>query len=102
MFKEIEVKKRLQSGRMANKPRIYVFPKGETILQHLENRRDRPYTAYRKEVIPTVLAQLGLPEDTRVRWSQRAGCTMCPCSPGFIVEGYPRGLSREDVYVTVS
>lgn len=103
MFKEIEVKKRNQSGRMANKPRIYVFPKGETAAEHFfEGRHSRPYTAYRKEVLPTVFAQLSLPEDTfRVRWSQYAGCS-CPCSPGFIVEGYPQGLSREDVYVTVS
>lgn len=22
-----------------------------------------------------------------VQWSQHAGCSMCPCSPGFIVKG---------------
>lgn len=99
MFKEIEVKTRYQ--RNSAKPRIYVFPKGETILEQLETRRQRPYTAYRKEVLPTVMKQLGIPEDTRVRWSQYAGCS-CPCSPGFIVEGYPQAISRQDVYVTVS
>lgn len=101
MFKDIEVKARIQTGRMANKPRIYVFTKGETILENLQNRRDRPYTAYRKEVLPTVFAQLGVAPDTKVRWSQYAGCS-CPCSPGFIVEGYPQAISRQDIYVTVS
>ena len=45
--------------------------------------------------------QLGIAPDTKVRWSQYAGCS-CPCSPGFIVEGYPQAVSRQDIYVTVS
>jgi len=77
--------------------RVYVWPKGETILENLENRRERPYTVYRKEVIPAVLAKLGLPSDTKVRWSQYAGCS-CPCSPGFIIDA-DRG---KFVSVTVS
>jgi len=42
------------------------------------------------------LEAMGLPADTKVRWSQYAGCS-CPCSPGFVVDGH----SRHDVHVTV-
>jgi len=76
--------------------RIYVWPKGETIMQNLMNRKQREHTVYKKEVIPGVLEAMGLPADTKVRWSQYAGCS-CPCSPGFIVDGD----SRRDVHVTV-
>jgi hypothetical protein len=63
---------------------IYVWPKGETILENLEKRHQRPYTIYKKEVIPNVLRQMGLPSYTKVRWNQKAGCG-CGCSPAFIV-----------------
>ena len=76
--------------------RIYVWPQGESIMDNLMNRKQRPYTAYKKEVIPAVLKAMGLPADTKVRWSQYAGCS-CPCSPGFVVDGH----SRHDVHVDV-
>lgn len=67
------------------KARVYVFLKGESIYDNLMNRCQRPHTIYRKEVLPSVLAQMGLPLDTKVRWSQYAGCS-CPCSPGFVID----------------
>lgn len=78
------------------KARIYVHPEGENILQNLENRHQRPYTLYRKHVIPHVLRAMGLPSSTKARWSQRAGCS-CPCSPGFIVDD----MLGTDVFVTI-
>lgn len=88
---------RMESRERSRKMKIYVWPEGETLIDNLENRRSRPFNIYRKEVIPQVLAQLGVPADAKVRWSQRAGCS-CPCSPGFIVEGY---YGRE-AHVTVT
>ena len=82
----------------ASKTRIYVWPKGESLLDNLQNRKTRPYSVFRKEVIPAVLAQLNLPSDVKVKWSQYAGCS-CPCSPGFIVAS---GHYRHDVHVTVT
>jgi hypothetical protein len=76
--------------------RVYIWPKGETLLDNLENRRSRPYTEYRKQVMPKVLAAMGLPSYTKIKWSQYAGCS-CPCSPGFIVEG----VRGKTVYVDV-
>ena len=57
----------------------------ETVLEQLFNRKDRPHAEWRKTVIPEVLKELNLSADTKVRWSQYAGCT-CPCSPAFIIQ----------------
>lgn len=49
------------------------------------------------------LEALGNPEGVKLSWSSKAGCSMCPCSPGLIVtEG--RGLFRRDMatYIDVS
>ena len=96
--KNIQIRERgnVEYKEWIKQTRIYVWPQGESILENLENRRQRPYTTYKKEVIPSVLEKMGLPADTKVRWSQYAGCS-CPCSPGFIVDGD----SRRDVHVDV-
>lgn len=63
-------------------PRLYVSVADETILENLENRRRRPYNVYKKMIAASgINAVLNLES---LRWSQNAGCTMCPCSPGFI------------------
>jgi hypothetical protein len=104
MFKIEDVAMRGQTSRSTSKTVIFVHPQGETVLDHLLNRRDRPYTAFRKEVLPALFTRLGLAQDTKVRWSSRAGCS-CPCSPGFIIEDNGvngHQLYRQDVHVTVS
>ena len=96
--KKVEIRNRdnVEYKEWVKQTRIYVWPQGESVMDNLMNRKRRPYTAFKKEVIPTVLEKMGLPADTRVRWSQYAGCS-CPCSPGFIVDGD----SRRDVHVDV-
>ena len=65
------------------KPRIYMMPQGETILENLKQRRSRPVAEFKilaHSVInstPAVGASLS--------WSQKAGCS-CGCSPAFIVD----------------
>lgn len=81
-----------------SKPRVYFWEDGESILDHLANRRCEPYRIYRK-VLDNVLQDLGVTYD-RANWSQRAGCTMCPCSPGFILTGVPYP-AKFDVFVKV-
>lgn len=75
--------------------RIYVHPEGEGFLENLAvGRLNRPWRLFRTEVVPQVLAQLGL-SNIGYRWDQHAGCAMCPCSPGFVLDarlGY-------DIYV---
>lgn len=84
----------------ASRPRIYFFPEGETIWENLLNRHDRPHKVYR-EFLPEVLRSLGLPEDAKVSWSQKAGCS-CGCSPAFIVKDPRLSNYRHHVYVTLS
>lgn len=76
--------------------RVYVDFKGETILDNLNNRVARPYTTL-KPLVKKALEEAEIPF-TKIRWSQSAGCRMCPCSPGFIIEGH-RG---KDFYLTVT
>ena len=64
-------------------PRMYVSVADESIMDNLANRKRRPYNVYKTLIHSSDLASvLNLSE---LRWSQKAGCTMCPCSPGFIL-----------------
>ena len=75
----------VRKGEFGKKTRVYVFPKGESLMDNLMNRKARPYTVYKKEVLPEVFRAMGLPENTKAKWSQYAGCS-CPCSPGFVLD----------------
>lgn len=88
------------SPRLYNRAsRIYIFVSGESLLENLNERRSRPYTAYRKEVLPKLFELLGLDvKDFDLGWSQKAGCS-CPCSPGFVDKS--RRL-RHDIFVDIS
>ena len=86
--------------------RMHFFPKGETVLDNLFNRHDRPVPEFRA-LVEQVVAQLP-PLDPKFgterrleshRWSQRAGCS-CGCSPGFIL--YGPGFYGYDVFVDVA
>jgi len=86
------------------KPRAFFSVKDESVLSNLACRTVRPTDLYRS-VLPEVYRQIGLPDDTKARWSRKAGCKMCPCSPGFYLtipdRFEPLNGSRFDVYVTV-
>jgi hypothetical protein len=110
-FPRYDASRRL--GRQLQKynqaPRIYVSIEGENILQNLANRTVRPNVLYKKLIKDAVLAALGVSAATHdLVWSQKAGCSMCPCSPGFILKHKPDASyapttpSRSfDVWVTV-
>ena len=87
-----------------SKPRVYVAVKGESLLDQLQNRRERPSTLYKKVMYDQALAALGLTrENAQLSWSQKAGC-QCGCSPGLIVKarkGRYCDMPRADVWVTV-
>lgn len=87
-------------GRFKAKPRVYVWPKGETITDSFMNRRSRPISAYRS-FMHTGLSKIGV-DTTKldIKWSQKAGCS-CGCSPGFIVDGWDAKLDGCDVHITV-
>lgn len=58
---------------------------GEDVWTHLANRRSRDYTTL-KPLIAAKLTEMGI-EFTKIRWNRYAGCSMCPCSGGFMLEG---------------
>lgn len=91
-------------GRAGSNGVIYIWDrKGETILENMFLRRVRPYTLWRKKVLPQLVERFPELAGFRISWSQRAGCS-CPCSPGFIVlppKDRPWVRFRSDLSVTV-
>jgi len=59
-------------------------------------RYNKPYKLFRKQVLPWLVELLGIDPEAKISWSKNAGCTMCPCSSGFIVHD-PN--FRKDVWV---
>lgn len=81
------------------KTRIYISLEDETILEHFRSGRfTRPHQVYREEIIPKLIAQGYITQDSKLRWSQKAGCSSCPCSPGFITDQ----ILGHDIYIRVS
>lgn len=78
------------------RPRVYIHPEGESILENFVNRRSRPWAAY-TPLMDTLVKALKL-DGLTYEWSQYAGCT-CPCSPGFIVSNSMREFPC-DVWIT--
>jgi len=72
--------------------KCYIWVERESIVENLMNRRSRPYKFYQENVLPQILKEVNekYPEyriSTNVKdwgWRQKCGCSMCPCSPGFI------------------
>lgn len=78
-----------------SKPRVYVSPKGETVLENFAKRTERPITTYR-HAAKQALKELGI--EGQLRWSQKAGCS-CGCSPGFVLSTDEDG--RFDIFVEI-
>lgn len=82
------------------RPRIHIFPEGESLIDNLINRRSRPIKEFRA-MAKQALESLDIDHSKLdIKWSQKAGCS-CGCSPGFIVEGFAQKLHRSNLYVTV-
>jgi hypothetical protein len=90
---DLRIRKRVWEPRyeryssFVSAPRIYVQVGDFNLLENLENRRRRPYTEFRKYIERVVWPTLGWQETApKLGWRQNAGCSMCPCSPGFVVQ----------------
>lgn len=72
------------------KVRVYVDANQPfNVLEDLTNRTRRPHHVWRPRVVEA-LARIGV-EFAVLGWSQKAGCSMCPCSPGFVCHGENTG-----------
>lgn len=87
-----------------HRARIYVTPANETVMENLvHGRHTRPYNQFKKDILPKLFKMLGL-HNVEAGWSQKAGCSTCPCSPGFIVKSdnvpYDIFVTFTDKYTT--
>ncbi len=96
---------RRKTGReYSEKARIYVWPKGESVIEQFFNRRDRPTKEFRKiamdglkQLEDQIKKEKSWAKLSGLRWSRKAGCS-CGCSPGFIAQG--DGYTGFDVHIT--
>ncbi len=84
-------------SRRRSKAILFVWPESEKGMEQFIYRHSRPVALYRA-LLPEIFKALGIPTDTKARWSQKAGCT-CPCSPGFILDHVEW---RHDFYALVT
>lgn len=71
--------------------KMYIWPEGESVLDNLFNRHNRPSKVWKDEIIPAILEKLKeqdasmyeLLKNEKWGWRQKCGCS-CPCSPGFV------------------
>jgi len=76
--------RRSRPSARRDKAILFVWAQDEGAgLEQFIYRHNRPVQLYRS-LLPEIFEKLGLPADTKARWSQKAGCS-CPCSPGFIL-----------------
>jgi hypothetical protein len=76
---------------------LFIFAEAEKGMEQFIYRHSRPVKLYRA-LLPEIFEALGLPANTKARWSQKAGCS-CPCSPGFILDHVEW---NHDFYATVT
>jgi hypothetical protein len=79
--------------------RVYVSPKNQTLGEQMATRRASPSATF-KRLVQQELANAGY--TGKVRYSRYAGCKMCPCSPGFVLETNLDQDFPVDVWLTVS
>ena len=85
--------------------KMYVWVSGENVLDNLMNRRNRPHQFYKKEIIPLIMEMIKEQnsvayekiKDQQWGWRQKCGCSMCPCSPGFVSDKDGMWLIHADV-----
>ena len=89
--------------------KIYIWIGKESIIENLFNRRNRPYEDYKKFVIPKIMEHLRmnnpdkyeLLKDAKWSWNQNCGCSMCPCSPGFVSVLPADYSTHQTIHVTI-
>ncbi len=84
-FKSFHNSERNSSGRVKHSKSVaYIWPKGESVMENLANRRTRPNKEW-AILLQAELLKQGVPFKS-VHFSQKAGCP-CGCSPGFFIKG---------------
>jgi hypothetical protein len=71
--------------------KLFIWPDGESVMDNLFNRHNRPSKVWKEELIPAIIGKLKevnpevyeIVHNEEWGWRQKCGCS-CPCSPGFI------------------
>ena len=104
MVKSVDVRDNFDRKRASQKrfTHLYVNPVNESVFENFLNRCDRPVGHYRLAALSALLS-LGVDiEKVKLSWNQKAGCSMCPCSPGFIVKVLDGSFPlHKDIHVDV-
>ena len=88
--------------RPLTKVRMFIHWKNESVMDSLYRRQLGPHRFYRTLILPDALRKLNLPVETKAKWNKYAGCSACPCSPGFLLDLHPDEVGYEAIYVTIS
>lgn len=95
-----QVKVRIEPEDKDKLCRIYIFHNNESVMAMFANRRKRPTTLYEKEILPLLRERFGIPAEVKIHWSKKAGCSTCPCSPGYIIKD--KTFPNSEVYVDIT
>lgn len=108
---EVVIRKEgILSGRYGERnrlsPKMYIQINNESIIDNLRNRRTRPYADYKKHLLPKALeiireqdpALYERMKDAKWSWDKHCGCTVCPCSPGFVAKNINQPV---DIWVKI-
>ncbi len=88
--------------RRYSRGRVFVWIKDESVMENLQNRTTRPADQYRLIAL-SAMKQAGLDIDSfKLVWSQKAGCSMCPCSPGFIIKPLDESKKWDTAFMNFS
>lgn len=71
----------------------------KNVIEAMFARGTEPSKFYKMLVKPVFAEVTGQSHYPKFSWSRKAGCTMCPCSPGMIVDELE--LQGVDIWITV-
>lgn len=60
-------------------------PRGDAAVDAECDRWNRAYVRIARDAAQEALAEAFGIDGVKMRWDRNAGCSMCPCSPGFVV-----------------
>jgi hypothetical protein len=91
-----------------NHDKIYIWVENQTIIENIMGRGSEPYKLYKKFVIPKVMDYIKeqhpdkyeLLKDVKWGWNKHCGCSMCPCSPGFVGDRNSYS-THQTIFVTI-
>lgn len=86
------------------KPRIYLSIENYNPIHDMQGERyDKPHKILRG-AIPLAMNQtwkgknIADADAFSLKWNPHAGCSMCPCSPGFVVSGFNGKIGQDDEF----